>query len=213
MNEELVRTLNKFEIRPTSPHHRLLTALWSMEWVGKNDLIEANNGQSDTPRRIRELRSFYGFDVAHVGMGDDSKYRLKSRETRLDEARRRKYYTIGQKKKLESLLGCRCAICGASFPSVEGNLQVDHRIPFDKMGETTLENGQFLCPPCNIMKRHICGLCEKDDCGNCPYAYPESITDRTIVSLPSRLLEKCDTKAAELGVTRDEVIRNAIENL
>lgn len=50
--------------------------------------------------------------------------------------------------------GARCRLCGAN-PSSGAILQADHIKPWSKGGETTLENLQILCVPCNIGKSDI----------------------------------------------------------
>lgn len=50
----------------------------------------------------------------------------------------------------------KCCACGASpakDPSVE--LEVDHIIPWDKGGETLIENLQTLCHDCNLGKSNL----------------------------------------------------------
>ncbi|RSV11654.1 HNH endonuclease, partial [Sphingomonas sp. ABOLF] len=44
--------------------------------------------------------------------------------------------------------GFQCCDCGA-----EDRLECDHVVPVSKGGETTLENLQTLCKPCNARKR------------------------------------------------------------
>lgn len=50
--------------------------------------------------------------------------------------------------------GARCQLCGAQARD-GAKLQVDHVIPWNNGGETTLENLQILCQVCNIGKSDL----------------------------------------------------------
>ncbi len=54
-----------------------------------------------------------------------------------------------QKKILSLLSGNICQICKKI---VTNNSHADHKKPFSKKGKTILQNGQILCPKCNIAK-------------------------------------------------------------
>lgn len=214
MDEDLLATLAQFGInKPTSPYQRLLTRLWSMEWVDKNELTAANNGQTDTPRRIRELDKEFGFDIERNGKsGDESAYRLKSRRSRLERPRRRPYFTPIQKEGLKKRDPPLCKICGRFSPDDYGMLQIDHRIPFDKGGETTLDNAQFLCTTCNVYKRRRCELCTVPECSDCAYAYPEKYDGVVVLHLHEQLIVKCKSAAEKNKISIEDVIIRAIEH-
>lgn len=94
--DNLEEKLNLLRInRSDSPHARILRALWSMEWRIVTEIIAANENQSDTPRRIRELRSMFAFEVDQEGQSNESRYRLRSH--RSGKIRRREYLTNAQK--------------------------------------------------------------------------------------------------------------------
>lgn len=48
-----------------------------------------------------------------------------------------------------------CAGCGEPLPS---NFHGDHKVPYSKGGETTLDNSQALCPKCNLKKGNSLGV-------------------------------------------------------
>ena len=66
---------------------------------------------------------------------------MRSRQARTFSRKHRRYLAI--------LAGGLCVLCGKEL---EGNLHADHIHPYSKGGETTLQNGQALCPTCNLQK-------------------------------------------------------------
>lgn len=54
-----------------------------------------------------------------------------------------------QKALLFILAEGKCSICKTKLKNC---FHADHIIPFSKKGRTILENGQALCPNCNILK-------------------------------------------------------------
>lgn len=50
--------------------------------------------------------------------------------------------------------GARCQLCGANVQT-GATLQVDHKVPWSKGGETVIENLQILCDQCNIGKSDL----------------------------------------------------------
>ena len=60
----------------------------------------------------------------------------------------RRLFTRRQRDALRLVAGNRCEICGA----VLTDFHADHVKPHSKGGPTTLNNGQALCPPCNLKK-------------------------------------------------------------
>lgn len=77
--------------------------------------------------------------------------RVKTKTAIRDEEKR----TIPLRLRLEVLKRdqFRCSFCGRS-PAMEAGvfLHIDHKQPFSKGGETTIENLQCLCADCNIGK-------------------------------------------------------------
>ena len=58
-------------------------------------------------------------------------------------------FTQRQRRYLNILSGGLCASCGVPL---NGNFHADHVSPYSKGGSTTLQNGQALCPECNLSK-------------------------------------------------------------
>jgi hypothetical protein len=58
-------------------------------------------------------------------------------------------FSSDQKRKLYFNAGGRCCICRARL---EQDWHADHIEPWIRGGETTVENGQALCPTCNLQK-------------------------------------------------------------
>jgi len=54
-----------------------------------------------------------------------------------------------QRDILAFLAGGKCSACGGRLPR---NFHADHIVPFVKSGPTTIQNGQALCPTCNLQK-------------------------------------------------------------
>lgn len=208
--DALQRKLKALDINPNTSYARILQALWPGKWVTKTEIIAANENQSDTPRRIRELRREFNFDIEQEGTGDSSRYRLISHQR--SETRRRKYISKAERDRLVREFGLKCNICGQEFEAVEGNLQVDHRIPFDKLGPTTIQNSQLLCTTCNVMKKRICEFCKRENCDECAYAHPDQYGNRQIIILPEHLMAKCRDIASKQEVDISEVIQMCIEH-
>jgi superfamily II DNA or RNA helicase len=57
-------------------------------------------------------------------------------------------FTPKQRMRIYRAFGGKCAICGIQV----GEFHADHVIAYSRGGETTLRNGQLLCPPCNLSK-------------------------------------------------------------
>ena len=80
--------------------------------------------------------------------------------------------------------GSRCNIYLEDFP--EGELQIDHRIPFEIAGDADDSNDpddyMLLCRSANRAKSWSCEHCENwrtrdlDTCGSCYWAFPENYT-------------------------------------
>jgi len=55
-----------------------------------------------------------------------------------------------QRYILYALAKGKCQKCEIKLKS---NFHADHIKPFSKLGKTIIDNGQALCPECNIIKR------------------------------------------------------------
>lgn len=58
-------------------------------------------------------------------------------------------FTARQRKILQLLSGNKCSICGVFLGS---QFHADHVQPYSKGGKTVIQNGQALCPKCNLRK-------------------------------------------------------------
>lgn len=89
----------------------------------------------------------------------------------------------------------QCQFCRATE-----NLQIDHKVPRERGGQTMLENLQLLCSSCNIEKRGICKKCVLTTCDGCPYAYPELNSGRMVLLVDQDLINQIDKLSQEAGV-------------
>ena len=60
----------------------------------------------------------------------------------------RRLFTRRERSALRLVAGNQCEACGCNLTK----FHADHRKPFSKGGKTELNNGQALCPPCNLRK-------------------------------------------------------------
>ena len=54
-----------------------------------------------------------------------------------------------QRRILAWVAGGHCRVCGVKLSR---EFHADHKVAFSKGGATTTQNGQALCPPCNLQK-------------------------------------------------------------
>ena len=54
-----------------------------------------------------------------------------------------------QRRLIRIMSGNICSVCG---DKLSDNFHADHKVPFSRNGQTTLANGQALCPGCNLKK-------------------------------------------------------------
>jgi len=62
-------------------------------------------------------------------------------------------FTLKQKKQIFERDGYKCVHCGRRQDEGFG-LHVDHKLPRDKGGRATIDNGQTLCSVCNFRKKN-----------------------------------------------------------
>jgi hypothetical protein len=167
---------------------RILEILWSMEWVEGAEIFRAV-GQTYYDRRIRELRES-GWQIEW----QSGKYKLISREKLTGNER--VYPSAKQKKEIFARDMGKCQICGIA----DLTIQYDHKIPFERLGETIVENLQLLCRACNVEKRGACRHCELPTCDGCPYAYPELFAARLVLSLDRDTAALLKTESQETGI-------------
>lgn len=61
----------------------------------------------------------------------------------------RRTFNLSQRRTLFDQANGLCRECGQPLPQ---GWHADHVVPFSRGGETAVDNGQALCPPCNIRK-------------------------------------------------------------
>jgi hypothetical protein len=104
--------------------------------------------QSNTDRRVRELRRFFQIEVVRIG--NESRYLLRGwSPTRPPDAG----IAISLRRRAEVLRPQRCAQCGRTPLEDHVKLVVDHKIPQSWGGDNEPENLQPLCEDCNAGKR------------------------------------------------------------
>lgn len=189
--------------------------------------IRARSGDSrpmtDGPRRWRELRNEYGFNVTVEGdlyclyPAGESPFLVPVQEpnVRPDTGELTKDFL---REKAPPFF---CAKCGSRVTFKEDEdffaAVVDHRRPVLYGGTDELSNLQVLCVRCNNVKRGYCEKCPIGyRCSVCSWAFPERFTDTLVVSLGpveaekfAALLEKYNKKPPELA---KELLLEAVEN-
>lgn len=146
-------------------------------------------GYNHPPRAVRDVKEqgipiemfrvegSDGRKIAAYRFGDPTK-------TRIGQQTGRTALSHEVRQKLIAMHGPRCAIYLESFP--ERELQVDHRIPFEVLGDVgearpTPEDYMLLCGSANRAKSWSCEHCvnwvelkKPEVCRSCYWAYPNS---------------------------------------
>lgn len=195
-------------------HGKILKRLWSMEWVSSEN-IKNHVNQSEWARRTRELRKEFGYLIEEKVIGGKHFYRLASRKS-MYPTRRRPYFTKSQKEQILKRYGPKCAICkivakGNTLEEVGEVLMWDHKIPFDRLGETEVDNGQPLCRDCNNLKKQACGTCMREDCNGCLFAYPERSKNIVVLEMDKDTMLRIRNYATEKGLTIPEAISRLVK--
>jgi len=98
---------------------------------------------------------------------------------------------------------------------VEETLMWDHKIPFDRNGDTVTSNGQPLCRNCNNLKKQACGTCVRDTCEGCLFAFPEESANIVVLAMDEDTLARIRSYAASHGtpipVAISELIKAHVE--
>lgn len=166
----------------------ILKILWAGNLVEGSEVFKEIQ-QTEYDRRIRELRES-GWQIETIG----TKYRLISHHKL--PGNKRTYPSPKQKKEVFLRDKGICQICR----SQDGNIQYDHKVPWDRLGQTEVKNLQLLCRPCNVEKRGACKRCTLETCEDCPYAYPELYGTRMVLMLDSTIVESIRNEASTLGI-------------
>jgi hypothetical protein len=148
-------------------------------------------GYNHPPRAVRDVKeNGIPIEMFRVEGSDGRKiaaYRFGDpKKARFGKQVGRTALTKEIKDKLVALHGARCAIYLEPFP--ERDLQIDHRIPFEVLGdvptaEAKPEDFMLLCGSANRAKSWSCEHCvnwlelkKPDVCRSCYWAYPDNYT-------------------------------------
>jgi len=148
-------------------------------------------GYNHPPRAVRDVKE-HGIPIEMFRVeGSDGRkiaaYRFGDpKKARFGKQAGRTAFTKEIKDKLIALHGARCAIYLEPFP--ERELQIDHRIPFEVLGDIRSvkpKPGDFmlLCGSANRAKSWSCEHCvnwlelkKPNICRSCYWAYPDNYT-------------------------------------
>jgi len=148
-------------------------------------------GYNHPPRAVRDVKeNGIPIEMFRVEGSDGRKiaaYRFGDpKKARFGKQVGRTALTKEIKDKLVAIHGARCAIYLEPFP--ERELQIDHRIPFEVLGdvpsaEPKPEDFMLLCGSANRAKSWSCEHCmnwlelkKPDICRSCYWAYPDNYT-------------------------------------
>jgi hypothetical protein len=146
-------------------------------------------GYNHPPRAVRDVKEHgIPIEMFRVKGGDGRKiaaYRFGDpQKARFGKQMGRTAFAKELKKKLITERGARCAIYLEAFP--EAQLQIDHRIPFEVLGDTPdkeqkSQDYMLLCGSANRAKSWSCEHCvnwlelkKPEVCRECYWAYPEN---------------------------------------
>ncbi len=119
------------------------------EDIDRDTLRSVAGGISDWPRVLRQLRQETGYDIVPTKTG----YIMKSAEPKYPP-RIRGNVNLSMRARVLKRDKSTCQMCGANPKNTPGvKLVVDHIIPIELGGETTIDNLQTLCRDCNAGKK------------------------------------------------------------
>ena len=173
---------------------------------------------TDGPRRWRELRTEYGFDVAVIG----NRYYRGVSAVPITEPQPRPDMASLKRRTLPVLLGqgvpLRCNKCGRAigldktgedFPGV-----IDHRRPVLFGGGDEPNNLQFFCQQCNNLKARVCNDCllgyRRE---TCTWAYPEIFHDTLVINLSPEMASALERFAAGEEKSAEQVVKDVLSTL
>lgn len=148
-------------------------------------------GYNHPPRAVRDVKE-HGIPIEMFRVeGNDGRriaaYRFGDpKKARFGKQLGRTAFAKELKAKLVTAQGARCAIYSETFP--EADLQIDHRIPFEVLGDIPEvkqepENYMLLCGSANRAKSWSCEHCmnwlelkRPEVCRGCYWAYPDDYT-------------------------------------
>ena len=125
-------------------------------------------GYKDVFRRVRELQ---GEEGLHGLEKDGTRYQLQQLAVAdKREPRRAVDHALARSVALDQ--GSRCAVCGEPVATNGERVDVDHRVPRLRGGDSRRANLQVLCTSCNNAKSTQCSNCTLE-CKTCGWAFPE----------------------------------------
>lgn len=86
-----------------------------------------------------------------VGMVPSERERSRVVPFRSRQSKKKRLFNKIERYLLAERSGWKCNLCGCDL---RDNWHADHIIPRSKGGETVMDNGQALCPDCNIKKNN-----------------------------------------------------------
>ena len=151
--------------------------------------LESKYGYKHPPRAARDVREqgvpLETFRVKNAEGRSIAAYRFAdTSKIRRDRIGGRKVFSKPFKQVLIKTSGCRCYICLERYE--ERYLQVDHRIPYEVLGDMSSEKRDpreymLMCGSCNRAKSWSCEHClnwleqkEPGICQTCYWASPEA---------------------------------------
>jgi hypothetical protein len=203
-------------VKPLPPHLQKLVDLLPLnQWVHRS-VLESEYGKSNVMRRIRKIRSEYGWDVRSerrsAGANDDWYMRCSSEPT--SPQRIRKEVKKSDRQKIYDRDIWRCQMCGCDVGIHQNQTmpQCDHKVPAERGGHTELNNLQTLCIPCNLKKRQACKHCTLPSCVGCPYAFPEEFANTLVLKLSDSAGRRLQKLARDQGLPPATVVERMIES-
>lgn len=166
-------------------------------------------GYHHPPRAIRDVKEqgipLEMFRVKGSGGRKIAAYKFGNlSQARNKQLAGRRAFPKAFKQTLVDAYGARCLICCTDYPS--RCLQIDHRIPFEVIGEPTgernVEDYMLLCGSCNRAKSWSCEHCKnwevEHDPSLCKSCYWASPTEYSHIAL--RLIRRLDITWTEQEV-------------
>ncbi len=213
-------------LAPLRPlHTKLLSGValgGSISKVESDKLTSAissrNEPMTDGPRRWRELRTEYGFDVAVIS----NRYYRGVSAVPITEPQPRPDMANLKRQILPFLVAegvpLRCNKCGRAvglektgedFPGL-----IDHRRPVLFGGGDEPDTLQFSCQQCNNLKARICNTCPLGyHCETCTWAYPEKFHDTVVVNLSPEIASALERFAAGKEKRVEQVVKDVLYTL
>ena len=174
-------------------------------------------GYNHPPRAIRDVREHgIPIETLHVTGSDGRRiaaYRFGDpSEQRTAQLSGRTAFSTTLKSALVERYGARCNLYMTTFP--EGELQIDHRVPFEIVGDVELSNDpadyMLLCASANRAKSWNCENCENwsrrviSVCQSCYWAFPEEYNHVAMRDIRRLDIVWADDEVNQYDSLRDE---------